>query len=115
MLTHGWHLGTGPIGIGRMIARQVRILRCRSVKQKGNAMSKNLQGKTVDRDHAYEVWQSFDGSWTWYVLKKYQSPEKEAANEYARWFTLVVTPMVPHGELGDTYVRDIKANARKIN
>ena len=73
---------------------------------------KNLCGKTVKRENAYEVWTN--GSWTWYVLKKYQSPEQEAKNPYARWFTDVVTPMCPDGELGDTYVRDIKSVAVRI-
>jgi hypothetical protein len=77
-------------------------------------MSKNLAAKTVKRNNAYEVWQSADGSWTWYVLKKYQSPEREASNPYARWFTEVVTPFTPDGELGDTYVRDITSNAVRI-
>jgi hypothetical protein len=73
---------------------------------------KNLCGKTVKRENAYEVWSN--GSWTWYCLKKYQSPEQEAKNPYARWFTDVVTPMCPDGELGDTYVRDIKSVAVRI-
>ena len=84
-------------------------------------MTKNLCGKTVKRENAYEVWEStvpmFDcpaGSWTWYVLKKYQSPEAEAKNPYARWFTDVVTPICPDGEMGDTYVNDIKPYARRI-
>ena len=78
-------------------------------------MSKNTQGKTVTRENAYEVWQTRDGSWTWYVLKKYQGPEAEAANEYARWFCLVTSPFVGEsGELGDTYVSDVKANAVRI-
>lgn len=78
-------------------------------------MTKNLCGKTVKRENAYEVWQTPDGSWTWYVLKKYQSDEKEATNEYARWFCEVVTPYTPSGEFGDTYVRDIKGQARRID
>lgn len=75
---------------------------------------KNPQGKTVSRSEAYEVWQSFDGSWTWYVRKKYQTPENEATNRYARWFCDVVTPIVPEGESGDVYVSEIKANATRI-
>jgi len=76
---------------------------------------KNLQAKTVTRDKAYEVWRSRDGSWTWYVLKKYQTPEKEAQNPYARWFCNVTSPFVdPAGETGDVYVKDIKSNARRI-
>jgi hypothetical protein len=81
-------------------------------------MSANTQGKTVAKpykENAYEVWQTPDGSWTWYVLKKYQSPEREAANPYARWSTLVTSPMVGEsGELGDTYVRDVKRNAVRV-
>lgn len=84
-------------------------------------MAKNLCGKTRPKDQPYEVWQNvvpvFDcppGSWTWHVLKKYQSPEKEAANQYARWFCNVVTPIVPEGELGDVYVTDITRCARRI-
>jgi hypothetical protein len=78
---------------------------------------KNLQGKTVTRENAYEIWQSVYGSpdWTWYVLKKYQSPDKEASNKYARWFCDVVTPMCPDGELGDVYVEDIKSVAHRID
>lgn len=76
--------------------------------------AKNPCGKTVRRDQAYEVWQTPDQSWTWYVLKKYQSPQAEAQNRYARWFCEVVTPLCPDGELGDTYVRDIQSVARCI-
>lgn len=75
-------------------------------------MIKNLCAKTVSRENAYEVWKA--GDWTWYVLKKYQSPEKEAENEYARWFCDVVTPIVPDGEMGDVYVNEIKGHAIKI-
>ncbi len=76
---------------------------------------KNLQGKTVKRENAYEVWQSADGSWTWYVLKKYQNPEAEAKNQYARWFCDVTSPFVGEGgELGDVYVSEIKSVAKRI-
>lgn len=75
---------------------------------------KNEQGKTVKKENAYEVWQSPDGSWTWYVLKKYQAPDKEKSNEFARWFCLVVSPFVPEGEYGDTYIKDIVSNATRI-
>ncbi len=88
-------------------------------------MTKNLCGKTVKRENAYEVWQNVvpfsiggdvqeTGTWTWYVLKKYQTPEKEAENQYARWFCDVVTPMCPNGEMGDVYVSDIKPWAKRI-
>ena len=72
---------------------------------------KNLCAKTVTRDQAYQVWQTTDGSWTWYVLKMWQADDDKPC---ARWFTDVVTPMCPNGEMGDTYVSEIKANAVKV-
>ena len=77
--------------------------------------AKNLCAKTVTPDQAYEVWQSIDGFWTWYVLKKYQTPENEAKNLYARWLCKVVTPIVPDGEYGDVYVSEIKEYAHKLD
>jgi hypothetical protein len=82
-------------------------------------VAKNLRGKTVggypvDNSQAYEVWQA--GSWTWNVLKHYQTTEAEEKNEYAIVYCNVVTPMCPDGEIGDTYLRDIiqVAHARLI-
>lgn len=75
-------------------------------------MEKNLCAKTVQPENAYEVWQA--GDWFWYVLKKYQTPSKEASNPYARWYCLVKTPIVPEGEYGDVYVNEIKMNAIRI-
>ena len=72
---------------------------------------KNLAAKTVGRDVAYEVWQSHDGTWTWYVRKKWQVDDDKP---YARWFCDVVTPIVPEGETGDVYVSEIKRNAWRI-
>jgi hypothetical protein len=83
-----------------------------------NKTMKNLCAKTVKRENAYEVWENvipmFDcpiGSWRWYVLKKWQIDDNK---EYARWFCDVVTPICPDGELGDTYVADIKSVAKRI-
>jgi len=70
---------------------------------------KNVCGKTVKRDQAYEVWQA--GDWTWYVLKKYQADDRKP---YARWFCDVVTPMCPHGELGDVYAAEVMNAAVRI-
>jgi len=77
-------------------------------------MNKNECGKTRPKDKPYEIWKTADGAWEWHVLKKYQTPEKEAANIYARWFCLVKSPFVPDGEMGDTYVKDIKSVARIV-
>ncbi len=75
---------------------------------------RNECAKTVTPEKAYEVWASGDG-WTWYVLKKYQAPAKEAQNPYARWFCMVTSPYVPHGECGDVYVAEIKSQAVKLD
>lgn len=75
---------------------------------------KNEAGKTVTKENAYEVWETPDGSWKWYVLKKYQAPDKEYENEFARWHCIVESPFTPNGERGDVYIRDIKSNAVRI-
>ena len=72
---------------------------------------KNECGKTRPKENPYEVWRA--NGWTWYVLKKYQTPEKEALNPFARWFCFVTSPFCPDGEYGDTYVKDIKSVATK--
>ena len=82
-------------------------------------MANNPCAKTVMPQHAYEVWQvahhpEYGGTWTWYVLKKYQSPEREAKNPFARWLCFVTSPFVPTGEYGDVYVQDITACAHTI-
>jgi hypothetical protein len=76
-------------------------------------MTKNLCSKTRPVSNPYEVWKL--GDWTWKVLKKYQSPENEAKNSYARWFCFVTSPFCPEGEYGDTYVRDITGNATRVS
>lgn len=74
--------------------------------------TKNPCGKTRPASNPYEIWEA--GSWRWLVLKKYQSPEAEAKNPYARWFCSVVTPMCPDGEWGDVYRSEIVGNARLV-
>jgi hypothetical protein len=74
--------------------------------------TKNPCAKTVKPENAYEVWQGH--GWTWYVCKKYQTPEKEATNRYARWFCYVTSPLCPEGEYGDVYVSEIKGSAHRV-
>jgi len=65
---------------------------------------------------AYEVWQSYDGQWTYFVLKKYQSPEREAQNPYARWYVMTRSPFASErGEYGDAYVSTVKRGTRPID
>jgi len=78
---------------------------------------KNLCGKTRPVDNPYEIWKSFDGTWEWKVLKKYQKPSKELKNRFARWFCAVSSPYTQytHGsyELGDVYVHEIASSAER--
>lgn len=71
---------------------------------------KNPYGKTVKLDKAYEIWSNSPilPGWTWYVLKKWQIDDNKP---FARWFCCVKTPIVPEGEYGDVYVKDIKIDA----
>lgn len=78
-------------------------------------MAKNLCGKMRKVEDPYEIWESYDGTWQWKVLKKYQAEDKEAANPYARWLCAVSSPFT-HGsyDMGDTYVADVVNYARRI-
>ena len=76
-------------------------------------MAKNNCGKSRDVSNLYEIWRA--GDWEWRVLKKYQSPDKEKENKYARWLCAVKSPYTFGGyDIGDTYVSDITSVARKV-
>ena len=74
-------------------------------------MAKNLRGKTVKRENAYEVWENARAGWTWYILKFYAADDHAP---YARAFCDVVTPICPEGELGDVYLSDIRDYAIRV-
>jgi hypothetical protein len=78
-------------------------------------VTKNPSAKRVTPETAYEVWQSLNGQWTYFVLKKYQSPEKEAQNPYARWYCMVTSPITPKGECGDVYVSTVKNGTHLVD
>lgn len=64
--------------------------------------------KRLKADKPIEIWQT--PTWKWEVFGKYQKPEREAENPYARWFCRVTSPFTyPSYDLGDTYVKDIKS------
>jgi hypothetical protein len=79
-------------------------------KTTGNIM-KNECGKTRPVGNPYEVWEG--SGWTWKVLKKYQNPEKEKSNPYARWLCDVVSPFAH--DRGDVYVKDITEHAERVS
>ena len=77
-------------------------------------MGKNLMGKSRKVDNPYEVYMDNGGWMVWRVLKKYQTPENEAKNQYARWFCAVKSPMTMGSyDMGDTYVSDVRG--RKLS
>lgn len=62
-----------------------------------------------------EIWENIIIGWRWEVYKKYQKPENEAKNQYARWFCKVTSPLTFGGaDYGDVYVSEIKENAVRI-
>ena len=73
-------------------------------------MAKNPYAKTRKANDPYEIWANASG-WEWHVLKKWQIDDNK---QYARWFCLVKSPFVPHGEMGDVYVSEIKQFATKV-
>lgn len=76
-------------------------------------MSKNKCLKTRKLEEPYEVWKSFDGSWEWRVLKKWQVDDTK---QYARWYCAVKSPFTYGSyEYGDVYVTDIKQYAFKVS
>lgn len=66
--------------------------------------TKNECAKTRPKTDPYESW-VVPGVGTYHVLKKYQSPAKEAANPQARWFVWCENE---YNEIGDNYVSEIK-------
>jgi hypothetical protein len=81
------------------------------ILERGKEMAKNPCGKMRKLNDPYEVWESFDGSWQWNVLKKNQVKDDKP---YASWFCMVKSPFVPDGEMGDVYVSEIKDHAIRV-
>lgn len=78
---------------------------------------KNLCGKMRPVSNPYEIWEGYGPlqGWTWKVLKKYQTPENEAKNPYARWMCAVSSPFTHGGEdMGDTYIKDVITSAKMV-
>lgn len=81
---------------------------------------KNACGKTRKIENPYEIWVTedhplFGGRCEYRVLKKYQTPEQEAKNPFARWFVgCASTCTYGTFELGDCYISEIcQAGARR--
>lgn len=77
---------------------------------------KNECGKTRKVNEPYEVWINEATGWEWRILKKYQCPNTESENPYARWFCAVKSPATNGSyDMGDVYVTEITAQARPVN
>lgn len=73
----------------------------------------NPCSKTRDVEEPYEIWEG--NGFEYRVLKKYQTPENEAKNPYARWFLATRSPYTfGSWEYGDGYVADVKRHAVKV-
>ena len=76
---------------------------------------KNLCGKLRKVNNPYEVYRNTTAGWEWRVLKKWQSPDNETGNPYARWLCAVKSPMTfGTYDLGDVYVSEVLANGVKV-
>ena len=83
--------------------------------------SKNECGKTRDINNPYEVWECKMNigleilNIEYRILKKYQTPKKEAENPFARWFVAAKSEATfGSWEYGDNYVRDIVSIGRRV-
>lgn len=72
-------------------------------------MAKNLCGKIVTPETAYEVWANEDESWKWFVLRKYKFEENTAKDPFARYFCAVQSSMTNgRFDMGDVYATQVK-------
>ena len=75
--------------------------------EKQTKKTANPCNRQVKPKDAYEVWQA--GEFTYWVLRKYKSPEAEAKDPFATWYCAVKSPATDGSfEFGDCYVADIK-------
>ena len=74
-------------------------------------MTKNPCGRQVTPEFAYEVYQSSNGDFITFVLKKYKSPENEAKDPYAVWYVATQSPgTFGSFDFGDSYATEVKKN-----
>ena len=77
-------------------------------------MVKNMCGKKREVSNPYEVYKGPAG-FEWRVLKKYQTPDNEAKNPYARWYCAVKSDYTYGSfEYGDVYISEIKENGIQV-
>jgi len=65
-------------------------------------------------DDPYEIWENRETGYTVKVLKKNQTPEREAQNPFATWFCHVQSPFNGDGEFESVYAADVKKNMIRV-
>src|SRR5205807_1248652 len=82
-----------------------------SPRKEEDMPSKNPCAKRVTPEMAYEVWQSLNGDFTTFVLKKNKLPEQEAKDPYAIWYVATQSPgTFGSYDYGDSYTAEVKRN-----
>lgn len=105
-----WLIGAGAVGIG-VVVLLLGMRKKVVTANLGFFNPRNLYAKMRSANDPYEIWETPDHSWRWYVLKKYQTDDNKL---YARWFVKAFSPYTPSGELGDSYASEIMQSARKV-
>lgn len=73
---------------------------------KAHKRASNPCGRRRPVGNPYEIWEG--NGFRYMVLKKNQTPAREATNPYASWFCAVSSPFTMGGhDMGDTYCADI--------
>ena len=73
-------------------------------------LNEKIGKKTTSIDKPYMTYEG--NGFEWRVLKRYQNPENEDKNPYARWHCAVRSAMTNgEWELGDVYISDIRKYA----
>ena len=73
-------------------------------------INEKIGKKTTKVDKPYMTYEG--NGFEWRVLKRYQNPENEKTNPYARWHCAVRSPMTYGSwEYGDVYISDIRNHA----
>ena len=76
----------------------------------------NPCGKLTTPEQAYEVWGSPDQQVVYYVLRKYELPEMEERNPFAKWYVAAKSPVLDGKlEYGDMFIERVKSNMQMID
>lgn len=98
------HVATQQAACKNVSRREIRLY------SETKGMS-DADARAYAQEHAYETWQSPDGSWTFYVLAKRQVDDHK---QYAIWLCAVVSPYETDMAGHDTYAADVRSTCQRI-